>query len=228
MRSNSLNTDSLASYTLSFDADQMAGLTFLLGNRGGFVLYLPAATGVRDQTMHRTKWFGASGFGRTFMEALRVWVEDEGQQIELDRTIQTEFVMRLGGASRVYRVGNREIRSTFFVPNGLQVCVVTYESDLPLILKPEFDMRYYQAFNTDFSQYRAERAPDGVLVSNRVADVSPLHQTLQFYGLVGTLESGTDVEMVPDARRLVAKTYLKDEHREKLIVSVYQETQTRD
>jgi len=212
-------------YTLTFAAHQLAGRTFLLGDRGGFVLYLPAARNVRDRTLQSSKWFGASGFGRSFFEGLTVWVDTEGGREPLNRDNQSAFVMRLDGATRVYRVQGREIRETFFVPDGFQAFVITYETDLPLTLKPEVDMRYYQEFNADFSRYQAVETPNGLLVSNRVEGAGPMKVDLQFYGLIGASAGTPAIEMAPEDRRLVAKTYLKDEEREKLITSVYREVQ---
>ncbi|PZR99757.1 MAG: hypothetical protein DLM70_14900 [Chloroflexi bacterium] len=197
---------------------------FLLGNRGGFVLYLPATRGTSDRMAQPIKWFGASGFGRSFFEAVVVWVEVDGALVSLNRKNQTEFIMRLDGATRVYQVGDHEIRESFLVPDGLQAFVVTLETELPCVLKPEFEMRYYQTFDTDFSQYRAEETAGDLLVSNRVTSVGPLETDLQFHGMVGTDSGSGTIEMLPEHERLVEKTYLKDELREKLIINVYKET----
>src|SRR5947209_15560115 len=46
---------------------------------------------------------------------------------------------------------------------------------------------------------------------------------MDFYGAIGTV-SPCEMELVPEGQRLVRKTYLKDEAREKAIESVYSET----
>lgn len=219
---------SLDSYALSFDARHLREHTFLLGDRGGFVLYLPAARNPGDRGLQGIKWFGASGFGRSFLEGLRVWVEAGAAQIELNRENQTDFVMRLDGATRIYRVNGRDVRESFFVPDGYQTVVWTLQTDLPCAVKPEFDMRYYQAFSSDFSRYSVEETDRGLFVCNQVENVGPLHAEMRFYGLVGTIEGAARVEMLPPDQRLVTKTYLRDERREKLVVGAYKETMERD
>jgi len=224
----SLSTsDPLDRHTVTCRGRHFREHTFLLGNRGGFVLYLPATRGISDRMAQPIKWVGASGFGRSFFEAVVVWVEVDGALVALNRKNQTEFIMRLDGATRVYQVGEHEIRESFFVPDGLQAFVVTLETDLPCALKPEFEMRYYQAFSTDFSQYRVGETPEGLLVSNRVTGVGPLEADLQFYGLVGMVTGSGAIEMLPEQERFVEKAYLKDELREKLIIGVYKETMTK-
>ncbi|GAC1627401.1 MAG: hypothetical protein NVS4B2_07570 [Chloroflexota bacterium] len=219
--------ENLDLYDICIDGDNAAGHTYLLGNRAGFVLYLPAARNRRDRTSHAIKWFGASSFGRAFFEGFQLWVEYDGQQIELSRLNQTAFVMGLDAATHVYRVGDREIRERYFVPDGLQGFVMTVETDLPVIVKPEFDMRFYQSFNTDFSEYRSHVTSRGLAVSNRVHDAGSMHETLDFFGLAGAVHPSARVEMLPVEQHLVTKTYLKDERREKMIERVYQETQER-
>ncbi len=219
--------DPLDRHIVTCRGDHLREHAFLLGNRGGFVLYLPATRGMSDRMAQPIKWFGASGFDRSFFEAVVVWVEVNGRLVPLNRKNQTEFIMRLDGATRVYQVGDHEIRESFFVPDGLQALVVSLETDLPCVLKPEFEMRYYQTFDTDFSQYRAEETPEGLLVSNRVTSVGPLETDLQFYGLVSTVAGSGAIELLPEEERLVEKTYLKDELRKKLIIDVYKETMTK-
>ncbi|MGI8825603.1 MAG: amylo-alpha-1,6-glucosidase [Chloroflexota bacterium] len=217
----------LDAYAITTDHAHLTNHTFLLGNRAGFALYLPSAQNVRDSTAQAIKWFGASGFGRAFFEALLLWVEVDGRLVALDRTKQTSFAMHLEGATRVYRVGDFEIREQYFVPDELQACVVTIETDLPVVIKPEFDMRFYQDFNSDFSQYQTEQATDVLEVSNVIADVGPGHETMAFFGLVGPSNGPCRIEMLPEAHRFVTKIYVKDELREKMIERVYQETQAR-
>jgi hypothetical protein len=202
--------------------------TFLLGNRGGFVLYLPTASNVRYTTARASKWFGASGIGRTFFQGFRTRVKCGEKLVTLNRRHQIAFTMELDGATRIYQVEGQKIREHYFVPDGVQAVVMTLESDLPVVVRPEFDMRFYQAFNTDFSEYRAEQVPEGLTVSNIVRNVGATHETMEFFCVVGSADDSLRVEMLPRGRRLLTRTYLKDEMREKLIERVYTETQAHD
>lgn len=214
-------------YSLVFDANHLAGRTFLLGNGGGFTLYLPAWRNTHDKTLHPGKWFGANGFGRAFMKAIVVAADVDGTLVELNRSNQVAFVMDLDSATRVYRIAGKEIRETLFVPDGMQAFVWSLLGDLPFLLRPEFDMRYYQEFNTDFSRYRAETLPQGLLVSNCVEDVGVKHTALNFFASFGALSGEVDVSMIPEDQRLLPKTYLKDEAREKLVNAVFAQTQVK-
>ncbi len=213
----------LSRYDLVLSAEHLQDRSFLLGNRAGFTLYLPASTQHRDATLHGSKWYGASGFGQSFLEGFVIWVEVDGAPISLDRTCQTGFVMRLDEAIRVFRAAEQEVRECYFVPNGVQAVVLSLEGDLAFEVRPEFEMRYYQAFNHEFSSYGAEQHGDCLLVHNRVTDAGPLKEVMDFYGAIGTILPST-VELIPEGERLIHKTYLKDEAREKAIESVYIET----
>lgn len=215
----------LDEYTLTFDAKNLTGKTFLLGNRGGFCLYLPLARNERNRNAQSIKWFGASGFGVSFFEDVPLWVGE--QKRELNRKNQTDFEMRLDGATRTYDVDGTQYRVHWFVPDGLQAVVVTIEGDGPIVFQPEFDMRYYQALLQDFSHYEAQIEGGHLLVSNCMENVGDQHATLHLYALCGVLHSDKPPEMLPLTQRLVTKTYLKDERRDKLIHSAYKETQDK-
>ncbi|GAC1521109.1 MAG: hypothetical protein NVS2B16_28540 [Chloroflexota bacterium] len=178
---------------------------------------------MQERTLFPIKWYGASGFGRKFLDGIAVCVECDGESIALNRRTQTTLEVGLDEVKRIFRVGDHEIRGRFFIPDGWQAVVLALEGDLPILVKPEFDMRYYQEFNTDFSRYRAEETPEGLLVSNVVHDAGLLRTDMAFHGLIGTTED-IKIEMLPENDRLVHKTYLKDELRQKLIRSVYEET----
>lgn len=224
---HSVAASDLDRYTVTLDRHGLEGRTFLLGDRGGFVLYFPASRNTQDRTLHPSKWFGASGFGRSFFEGFEVWVEYNGQLIPLDRRNQTEFEMRLDEAVRVYRVGGHEVRERFFVPDGWQAVVMTVEADLPWVVKPEFDMRYYQAFTADFSHYRADQHDGRLTVSNLVEEAGPLRASLSFFGEVGAIGRGAVLEMLPEDQWLIEKTYSTDRRREEFIKHAYTETQAR-
>ncbi len=221
----SIAASDLDRYTVTLDRNSLEGRAFLLGDRGGFVLYLPASRNTQDRTLHASKWFGASGFGRSFFEGFEVWVEHDGQLVALDRRNQTEFVMRLDEAVRVYRIGDHEVREHYFVPDGWQAVVMTLETDLPWVVKPEFDMRYYQAFNADFSHYGAEDHDGRLTVSNLVEESGPLRVPLNFFGVVDPLGSDATLEMLPADQWLIEKTYRTDRQREEIIKHAYAETQ---
>src|SRR5579884_869453 len=103
--------------------------TFLLGNRAGFVLYLPAEQRVRDATLVPIKWFGASSFGRTYLEENRVWIHLDDGAVKLDRTNQIGLTQDLDRAVRLYRVGDVEVRQTFSVPDDLRSFIMRLDAD---------------------------------------------------------------------------------------------------
>ena len=224
---HSVAASDLDRYTVTLDRHSLEGRTFLLGDRGGFVLYFPTSRNTQDRTLHPSKWFGASGFGRSFFEGFEVWVDHNGELVPLDRRNQTEFEMRLDEAVRVYRVGDHEVREHFFVPDGWQAVVMTVEADLPWVVKPEFDMRYYQAFNTDFSHYRADQHDGRLTVRNLVEEAGPLRASLSFFAEVGAIGRGAVLEMLPEDQWLIEKTYSTDRRREEFIKHAYTETQAR-
>src|SRR5579884_3913041 len=78
--------------SISLTGHALAGRTFILGDGAGFVVYLPVEQNVRDRTLMSIKWFGASGFGRQFLEALVVSVGAEGMLRKLDRSDEIAFV----------------------------------------------------------------------------------------------------------------------------------------
>ncbi len=209
---------------------QLPNRTFLLGNEGGFVVYLPVEQNIHDRTLFPTKWFGASEFGRKFIEADVVWMVRNGMKTHLDRTCQTGFVQELGKAQRIFEVETCTIRQTFFVPNGCRAMVMTLEADesVEFVIAPEFDMRYYQAFNSDFTRYTGSTGPrDGtecLRVTNCVRLPGADDNELTFFAIVGSSNGNPTIRMLPEDRRLNKKTYLKDEEREKAIVESYRET----
>lgn len=200
--------------------------TFLLGNEAGFVLYLPVEENIRDRTLVPIKWFGASEFGRKYLEVSCFWVRVGGKEVRLDRTDQTGFTQYLDRAERDFCVDNTTVRQTLMVPNGVRAFLMTLEADPEsgFAVEPEFDMRYYQSFNADFSGYRAEVveiAGRPVLsVSNRIKGPATV-EFLDFHALITAIEGAVSVRMLPEAERLRAKTYLKDEDRRKLIMQSY-------
>jgi hypothetical protein len=215
--------DGSGRHDVVLSAERLHGRSFLLGNRAGFTLYLPVATNERDVTLQPSKWYGAGGFGKSFLEGFVIWVEVDGATVLLDRSDQTSFTMRLDEAIRVHQVAGREVRERYFVPNGAQAVVLSLEADVTFGIRPELDMRYYQEFNADFTSYGAEQHDEYVLVHNRVTNVGDLNEVMEFYGAIGTTSLSV-IESIPEPQRLVGKTYQKDKAREKVIKSVYTET----
>lgn len=213
----------LERHTLTLTADELQGRSFLLGDREGFALYLPVAVNERDGTLQGSKWYGASGFGQSFFEGFVTWVEVDGKAVRLDRKNQTGFIMRLDEAIRVFQVGDHEVRERYFVPNGTRTVVLSLEGDCTFGVRPEFDMRYYQSFNTDFTSYGVEQAAGHLLVHNHIPGVGPDREAMDFIAAVGTVQAST-VELVDPDQRFIHKTYRKDEARAKAIESVYAET----
>jgi Amylo-alpha-1,6-glucosidase len=210
--------------------------TFLLGNKGGFVLYLPVAQNVRDRTLHAIKWFGASGFGRTYLEDNRVWIVLEGVHVKLDRSNQTDFVQEVDSAVLSFKVAGHVVRQSYFMPNRVAAFVMTLEADTDasFVVEPQFDMRYYQSFDDRFDRYSVEVLETG----DQPRQWSPqLHVTnvvdgpgdtgdLAFYSAIASPDE-ISVSLLPAAERLRKKVYLKDELREKAIVKAYTETLER-
>lgn len=200
----------------------LEGRTFILGNGGGFVLYLPVELNVRERTLVPIKWFGASEFGRKYVEVSRSWLLAGGEPVALDRTHQTGFSQYLDRAERTFTAGGRTVRQTYAVPAGIRAFLLTLDAGpgAGFAVEPEFDMRYYQAFNTDFSGYAASAHQGLLTVGNRIAGPATV-EYLEFHALVRAVEGEARISLLPEEGRLHPKTYLKDEARERLIRSAY-------
>ncbi|MGH2442419.1 MAG: amylo-alpha-1,6-glucosidase [Chloroflexota bacterium] len=203
--------------------------TALLGDEGGFILHLPATLNTGDRTTLSSKWFGASGFGRHYLSNVLLWAVIDGKEIALNRTNQQDFTQFLDYAERSYLVENHVIRQRFFVPSRLQAIVISLECDsqVGFIAEPEFDMRYYQAFNTDFTAYAAEIVHGDCLHVSNCVTRGAGSADLEFFGVIRAMRAGLAIELLPERQRLRHKTYLVDEHRHELILSAYQQTQSQ-
>ena len=102
---------------IRLSSHQLRGRNFLLGNKQGFMLHLPAANGAGPRTIHRSKWYGASQYGRKYFEA---FVCIDSEQRMLSRRMQSEFVTDGVTARRDYLSGTQE---TYFVPDYLPAIV---------------------------------------------------------------------------------------------------------
>ena len=220
------SSDWIDRHAVRLARDQLAGRSFLLGDRAGFSLYLPVAANEHDATLQGIKWYGASNSGRSFFEGFVTWVEVDGRAVMLDRSNQTEFRMHLDQAIRVFQVAGHEVIERFFVPNRLGAIVHTLEGAVTFGIRPEFDMRYYQSFDTDFSSYSCEHSGSDVLVRNTVQATGPLKDAMHFVATVRPLGESS-IDILDPGVRLVHKTYLKDEARAKAVESVYSETDQR-
>jgi hypothetical protein len=223
---HSVAVSDLDRYTVTLDSNSLEDRTFYWAIEAALCcIFRPRATrGIAPFTLEVVwrLWLWA-----LLLEGFEVWVEHGGQLVLLDRRNQTEFEMRLDEAVRVYGVGDHEVRERFFVPDGWQAMVMTVETDLPWVVKPEFDMRYYQAFNTDFSHYRADEHDGRLTVSNLVEEAGPLRASLSFFAEVGAIGRGAVLEMLPEDQWLIEKTYSTDRRREEFIKHAYTETQAR-
>ncbi|SRR5579884_1089770 len=214
--------------TVHLEGHQLSGRTFLLGNGGGFVLYLPVELNIANRTLVPIKWFGVSEFGRKYLEAARVWIEREGRRTLLNRADQFAFDQTLTEAVRSFHVEGVTVRQRFFVPPRQPACVMTLECDRPatFIVEPQFDMRYYQAFNTDFDGYNVDSVGQeldaALIVGNQIE--GPNQTQMDFRCVIRCAGSPMSVEVLPEGERLQERTYLKDEQRQKLIHSIYRET----
>jgi glycogen debranching enzyme len=222
----SSSSSAMDEHAIHLSGDGLDGRTFILGNEAGFVLYLPVEQNIRDRTLVPIKWFGASEFGRKYLEVSLFWVLHGGTEKRLDRSDQTGFTQYLDRAERTFQVGDLCVRQGFFVPNGVRAFLLTMEAEpeAGFAVEPELDMRYYQAFNTDFSGYRADTEEiDGrpvLSVSNRIRGPATV-EYLEFHALVTAVEGAMSVQMLPERDRLRTKTYLQDENRRKLIEQSY-------
>ncbi len=219
---------------IHLERNQLKARTFLMGNEGGFVLLLPVELNSSQRNLLSSKWFGASEFGRRYIEAVSVSLVHAGKRIALCRTNQVAFDQHLHEAIRTFEVDGVVVRQRFFVPNHRSAVVVTLECDRPaqFVIEPQFDMRYYQTFSEDFSGYRASvvddpRGSSELKVSNRIEGPRKEIGELRFYCSVRSTGSPLDIELIPPNERLCERTYLKDERREKLIHKAYSETHDR-
>jgi glycogen debranching enzyme len=213
-------------HAITLSGDRLENRTFLLGDDAGFVLYLPVMENRNDRTLQSIKWFGASEFGRKYLEGNLLWVTVDGEQVALNRGNQIGFVQYLDRAARTFRVNGVMITQTFFLPSHLHSVVMTLEADrhVTFTIEPEFDMRYYQEFNTDFTGYASDVVNgDTLAVSNRIERPSGTG-AMQFYASIRPIEGTVSLSPLSQNERLRRKTYRKDELRLKLIHSSYTET----
>ncbi|HEV3310534.1 MAG TPA: amylo-alpha-1,6-glucosidase [Chloroflexota bacterium] len=214
---------------ITLNRQQLRGRGFLLGNGAGMVLHSPVEVNAGARTMLPSKWFGYSGAGFKYLESQRVWVRRAGRMTLLSRADQTSFEQGLIDAVRTFDVDGVTIRQRFFVPQEMNGFVIVLEADRPLefMVEPLFDMRRYQDFNTAFDCYSADVTDSdaGPILSawNHIdgndGPVLALHASVRTAGSVARMQ------LLPEEERLVEHSYLKDEHREKLIHSAYAETQ---
>lgn len=134
-------TDLLSLEPIQLGRHQLRGRNFLLGNKQGLMLHLPAANGATRRTIHRSKWYGASRFGRKFLEALACETET-GQM--LSRRNQDGFMTDGIVAERSYLVDGLPLTERYFMPDGLPTVIWTQEGTARLSVDPYLDLRYYR------------------------------------------------------------------------------------
>ncbi len=214
---------------IHLERKQMVGRTFLLGNEGGFVLLLPVELNTLERNLLPMKWFGASEFGRKYLEANRVWMVRDGETTLLNRSNQVACDQDLDEVVRRFEVDGVEVRQRFFVPNRLASIVMTLEADRPasFVIEPQFDMRQYASFSTVFDGYRIQQHMDGgdkvLSVTNRISAPNEHAAEMTFACTIRNASGPLEIELLPEDKRLVKHVYLKDEHREKLIHKAYME-----
>lgn len=153
---------------IRLDRRQLRGRNFLLGNKQGSMLHLPAANGASPRTIHRSKWYGASRFGRKFLEGFVCNLPDG---TFLCRRQQYGFVTDGVVAQREYWIDGA-VSERYFVPDYLPVVIWSLESDVPLALEPYFDMRFYRARGSE-SPYHTEE-DDRMLILDREVETTGL------------------------------------------------------
>lgn len=141
---------------------QLRGRNFLLGNKQGFMLHLPAANGAGPRTIHRSKWYGASRSGRKYFEG---FVCLDPQHVMLSRRLQQDFLTDGVTARRGYVSRTSE---TYFVPDYLAAIIWESTGNLPLEIHPLFDLRYARSFAPE-TIYTAGEGDDIVLVSREIS-----------------------------------------------------------
>lgn len=220
-----MDGDVVPGAAIELHGHEMVHRTFLLGNEGGFVFYQPVEQNKRDVTAVSSKWFGASEFGRTYLQLVETWIILGQHTVRLDRGVQAGFAQYLDRAVRAFQVEGVTIRQTWFVPDSYRAVVMTLEADQPACFaaEPEFDMRYYQAMNTTFTNYSAEVVQGRLEVFNRIPPPNASTGTLSFYASVQPVGEA-HISLLPEAQRLRHKTYLTDEFRKQRIQASYSET----
>ncbi|HZT95319.1 MAG TPA: amylo-alpha-1,6-glucosidase [Chloroflexota bacterium] len=214
---------------IHLEGRQMLARNFLLGNEGGFVLLSPVELNNLERNLLPMKWFGASEFGRKYLEAQRVWMIWSGLRTLLCRGNQVAFDQDLHEAVRHFRVEGISIRQRYFIPNRWAAVVMTLEADRPVrfVVEPQFDMRYYASFSTSFDGYCAssEGSEDAAIlkVSNRTEGPDKSVGEMKFAASIRNATGPLRITMLPENKRLRKHVYLKDEHREKLIHKAYAE-----
>src|SRR5579872_1569169 len=129
-------------HPISLPSDRLWGRNCLLGNKQGFMLHLPAANGAGPRTIHRSKWFGASRFGRKFVEAV-ICRDSDGNM--LSRKSQTGFMTDGMVAERSYG----PVTEQYFVPDHLTALRWTIRSPTPVTAEVLINMRFQRGVDEE-------------------------------------------------------------------------------
>jgi glycogen debranching enzyme len=163
---------------IQLTAQQLRRRRFLLGNKRGFMLYLPVANGATARTLHGSKWYGAYRYGRKFLEGLACYGPD-GRIFS--RRLQTGFVFDGVFAQRFYALPRDGVLSSaasssaapvsvtecYFVPDFLPGLIWWQSGRVPLTVEPRFDFRFYRGAAPS-TPYQVEQIGDIVVVSREV------------------------------------------------------------
>lgn len=196
MNNKNSGADELCSLT-ELRIDDCEGRSFLLGNKRGLMLSLPAANGRRPARSHPTKWFGAFRLGTKFLDGhtvsatpgttrvagranqaisdpARVHGHARAPQARvrhyLGEASQTSFTLRLADAVRSFDVDGTPVTERFFVPDGIDAFACRLEGDAIFRVQPRFDIRRALALPGSMAAYAVEHIDNGVLVSNGLAN----------------------------------------------------------
>jgi Amylo-alpha-1,6-glucosidase len=205
----------------------LAGRTFLLGNKRAFSLALPASAGRSPALLHPHKWFGAYGYGRKYLEGQIVRAVTERQQVLSSRN-QTGLSVGLTSARREYDVDGRVCSETYFVPDGIQGFACKIDGDATFLIEPEFDLRFTFALGLNTDAYEVESIPDGAIVSHRLqsARYDDRAETLQaddtgaqitLFAAVQIAGEEAQAELLPIIQRSHRKLFRKDQQRHRFL-----------
>lgn len=149
------------------DARRLRGRNFLLGNKQGFMLHLPASNGAHARTMHRSKWYGASRLGRRYLEGLVCRTRD-GRMLSrrFQRGFRTDGIV----AERSYEVDS-SVTERYFVPDFLPAVSWVQTGDQPTWVEPHFDLRLYRSTSVEYAYQTREM--EGLVVVCRDVHMQP-------------------------------------------------------
>ncbi len=127
------------------------------------MLHLPAGNGAAARTLHRSKWYGASIFGRKFLEGI-VCTNLNGAV--MSRRFQHRFETDGVTARREYSHPVPMIEH-YFVPDFLPACLWWMDASEDMFLEPYLNISFSRGTREEHG-YHAELEPGLLSVSRRV------------------------------------------------------------